>query len=217
MPDLTRYPLCWPSGWKRAASRSRALFGKHSKQWDEQLKQSVQGSKSSISVADGVTRVLAELRCFGVCDGDAVISTNVPVRLDGLPRSDRGEPKDPGVAVYWELSRKKQCMAIDIYDRVADNLAAVAATLSALRAIERHGGGAILERAFQGFAQLPASIIAQRPWREVLNFNGGSVTAEQVKTRFRELAPSRHPDTGGSAEQMQELLAARDEALRELA
>jgi len=48
-------------------------------------------------------------------------------------------------------------MAIDIYDTVAGNLAAVAATLDAMRAIERHGGAQILKRAFQGFKALPSS------------------------------------------------------------
>ncbi|KVD37855.1 hypothetical protein WJ41_22830 [Burkholderia ubonensis] len=63
-----------------------------------------------------------------------------------------------GVAVYWETrAGARRVMAIDQYTRVADNLAAVAATLDAMRAIERHGGARILERAFTGFAALAAA------------------------------------------------------------
>lgn len=61
--------------------------------------------------------------------------------IDGFPRSGQSEPSDGGVAVYWLTSTgETKCIAIDRYDRVADNLAAVAATLDAMRAIERHGG-----------------------------------------------------------------------------
>ena len=78
-------------------------------------------------------------------EGDSIISTNLKLRLDGLPRSDQKEPDDPGVAVYWQrLSKPKKVMAIDLYDRIADNLAAIGATLNAMRAIERHGGALIL-------------------------------------------------------------------------
>ena len=45
-------------------------------------------------------------------------------------------------------------MAIDAYTRTADNLAAVAATLEAMRAIERHGGAQILERAAREIQQV---------------------------------------------------------------
>ena len=80
--------------------------------------------------------VLAELARLGIGEQDTVISTNVPTRLDGLPRSGAREPFDPGVAVYWqERSGARRVMAIDRYTTVADNLAAVAATLEAMRAI----------------------------------------------------------------------------------
>jgi hypothetical protein len=109
-------------------------------------------------------------------------------------------------------------MAIDIYDRVADNLAAVAATLDAMRAIERHGGAAILERAFTGFTALPAPIVAgmKRPWRDVLQL-GPKPPLHDVHGAYRRLASAHHPDReGGSDAKMAELNAARDEALKEI-
>ena len=95
---------------------------------------------------------------MGVLDDDLVISSDLQLRLDGFPKSSQREPDDPGVvAVYWIDAGESRCMAIDRYDRIADNLAAVAATLDAMRAIERHGGAEILNRAFTGFTALPSS------------------------------------------------------------
>ena len=175
--------------------------------------------KNSLSVWEGASRIHRELRALYVSELSCIISTNVPTRLDGVPRSDRAEPRDPGVAVYWtSKAGKKQCMAIDRYDRVADNLAAVAASLEALRAIERHGGGAILDRAFVGFAQLPAAIITQRPWREVFHVGPDDhLNTDAIKTRFSALARKLHPDKhGGSHDEMTELNAARAAALAEV-
>jgi hypothetical protein len=209
--DETRYPLCWPEGWKRTKQRTSASFGRSVENTNGKWKE-------KLSVWDSIQRIDREMRALKVPAGSCIVSTNIPTRLDGVPRSDRGEPKDPGVTVYWtSKAGKKQCMPIDIYDRVADNLAAVAATLESLRAIERHGGSAILDRAFSGFAQLPASIVTQRPWRDVLQFHPGTnVTAEMVRNAFRMLASKRHPDVGGSHDSMAELNAARDAALKEV-
>src|SRR5690606_21640176 len=137
------------------ARRTRAQFGRQT--------QSSYGSwktREGLTIAQALDRVRDELRRMGIHDDDLVDSTNLPLRLDGWPRSGQAEPADPGVVVYWtdrfDRSRPRRCMAIDRYDRVADNLAAIAATLEAMRAIERHGGAEILNRAFTGFTALPA-------------------------------------------------------------
>lgn len=140
---IPRQPLTWPEGWRRTTPANR-----HSGQFRNRA--------NRIQIGEAVKRVLYELSRLGIGDADAVISTNLRLRLDGLPRADQGEPIDSGVAVYWEdRNGKMKVMAVDQYDRVADNLAAVAATLEAMRAIERHGGGEILERSFTGFTALP--------------------------------------------------------------
>jgi len=121
------------------------------------------------------------------------------------------------VAIYWERGGKKQSMAIDHYTRVADNLAAVAATLEYPRGIKRHGGADILDRAFQGFAQLPAAIVTAEPWRAVLGFKlNESLNMADVDFRFRQLAKTAHSDTGGNDDAMRRLLQARADAKREL-
>ena len=79
-------------------------------------------------------------------------------------------------------------MAIDQYFRVADNLAAIAATLEAMRAIERHGGAEILDRAFTGFTALPAP---EQPFH-VLGVSA-TATDEEIETAYRRLAMQHHP------------------------
>lgn len=203
MSEKTAYPLCWPDGWKRTASRVRAAFNKKS-----------ETGLSRLSVADSVRRVLYELERMGFSDDDIIISTNVQLRLDGLPRSDR-EPMDPGAAVYWQVDKQHtRCMAIDQYDRVADNLAAIAATLEAMRAIERHGGAAILDRAFKGFLALPQH--ATQHWREVLGISGPA-TRELITSRYRALLKLHHPDIGGTDAKFLEITQAREAAELEIA
>lgn len=210
----TRYPLCWPANWKRTQTRIGAQFGKTNSGYDAGTRKYT--GKSRLSISDAIDRIADELRRFGVKAETVIISTNLPLNIYGAPRGDRGEPSDPGAAVYWTQKGKSQCMAIDRYTRVADNLAAIAATLDALRAIERHGGGSILDRAFIGFAALPASI--KRPWRDVFSITEHEhLNADALKTRYRALARQFHSDHGGSDEKMAELNAAYEEAQREIA
>ncbi len=214
--NITRYPLCWPANWKRTANRSRAQFGKVSRRFDPSTNSRRYEGKSRLSIEDSFRRIEYELERFGVDVSTVNVSTNLRVNMRGIPTGRDGEPADPGAAVYWTLHGRPQCMAIDRYDRVADNLAAIAATLEALRAIERHGGGSVLERAFMGFAELPASIGA-RPWREVLGFaRDHTPSRELIETQFRGMARTVHPDAGGTDRKMAELNAARMEALLEV-
>ena len=144
-----------------------------------------------------------------------IISTNVEPTLAGRPRSNQAQPQDPGVAVYWRKDSKDthKVMAVDRYTSVEQNLAAIAATLEAMRAIERHGGAVILERAFTGFLALPEP----NTWRAVMGWQPGHAPElAQVRTRYRMLAQERHPDRGGSDAQMVELNWAMAEAEKEL-
>ena len=193
MTTIPAYPLQWPAGWSRtpATQRTRARFGRAGRArtagvWEYGRR---------LTVAEATERVLSELARMGAGD-DVVISTDLALRLNGLPRSGQREPADPGAAVYWRDPRvdgcPTRCMAIDRYDRVADNLAAIAATLDAMRAIERHGGAAILDRAFTGFAALPAPANEQ-PWHVVLGCPAHAST-DTVRTAYRRLRGLHHPD-----------------------
>lgn len=202
---MTKYPLSWPSGWKRtpAHQRYRAKFSKKGSS----------GWRDKLSIEQATQRVRAELQRMSIYEGNVIISTNLILRNDGLPRSGQPEPKDQGAAVYWKKHAWKthKVMAIDQYDRVADNLAAIAATLESMRAIERHGGAIILERAFTGFDALPSP----NDWRHVMGFENTPTYAD-ARGRYLALAVKRHPDNGGTNEAMSELNRAWEEAQREL-
>lgn len=213
---ISAYPLQWPAGWKRCETRKRAKFSRGTSAPSytpagESQRYSTRQTSLTIEVA--TKRVLAELTRFGVKYGDFVISTNLALRLDGMPKTGQGEPRDPGVAVYWnDALGKPKVMAIDIYDRCADNLAAVAATLDAMRAIERHGGAAILERTFTGFTALPPP----RSCWEVFGVQRANVRdREELKSLYRRLAMERYPDRGGSQDAIAELNSAYAEAKRQ--
>lgn len=214
----TRYPLQWPVGWKRTPASSRA-YGRFAKKRTETRRYSDGTSHSwlrtdDVTIGEATQRLLTELERMGVREDDVVISSNLQLRLDGLPRSGQAQPADPGVAVYWRDAGQDRCMAIDLYTKVEQNIAALAATIDAMRAIERHGGAAILDRAFTGFTALPAPIVAgmARPWWEVLGVPRDA-SKDQVTTAYRRLASDAHPDKGGTAERMAEINRARDEGL----
>lgn len=209
---ITAYPLAWPAGWKRGPGHKFGRFGT-STSMKSSYSDNYYRQRKQITIAEAVSRVRSELGRMGLRDDDMVISTNVALRLDGLPRSDQREPDDSGAAVYWtDKSGATRCMAIDCYTRVADNLAAIAATLDAMRAIERHGGAEILDRAFTGFTALPGPDAAEH-WSTVLCVARTASRAE-IDTAYRTLRSKHHPDRGGDAEAFQRVQRAYEEATR---
>lgn len=210
MPGIfTPYPLQWPQGRPRkpVGARKRATFGKkiNNGRWQE---------TKDLTVADALGRLQDELDRIGA--RYPVVSTNLETRLDGLPRSGQAEPRDPGVALYFDLAGKPHCMPCDTYDRVADNIAAIAKHIEATRAIERYGVASMSEM-FAGFTALPAPGV-RRSWRQVFGFGPSEqISKSYLNDRFRAKSKAAHPDTpGGSEEAMIELNQARTEALKEI-
>lgn len=190
-------PLTWPAGWPRTPGEQRTYgrFGKRDRGT------SGWAMLKSVTVADGTKRVLEQLQMMRC--SSPIISTNLKLRKDGLPLSDQREPADPGVAVYWtDRKGTDRCIALDRYSRVADNLAAVAATLEAMRAIERHGGSEILDRTFTGFTALEHT--PTRSWWVALGVPQDA-SAAAVESAYRRLRSLHHPDRGGDADTFHEI------------
>lgn len=197
--NVDAYPLTWPDGYGRTKRPQRSRF---------------RDTTSFGYVRDGL---IDELRKLGATK--VIISTNIEINRNGLPYSGRKEPNDSGVAAWFFMDKETRVIACDAWKTVRENMAALRNTVAALRGIDRWGASQILDRIFRGFAALPAPMVTQRNWRDVLGYDHDdhSVTGAMVKDRFRSLAKTKHPDYGGSVEEFAELQAAYEEALIDLA
>lgn len=210
MESVEAYPLQWPAHVQRTpdAERKRASFGRmgrtEGRSWS---------TKNRLTIAQARDRLLDELDRLGA--ELPVISSGLRVRGDGFPVSKQRQPDDPGVAVYFLLDGEQHCMPCDRWDRIEDNIAAVAKHVEALRGIDRWGVGSV-KAAFAGFKALPApegAMVKPRRWWEVLNLRPNA-SATDIRRQHRALAVTAHPDKGGSEAMMAEINAAREEGLR---
>lgn len=177
------FPLLWPEGWPATPSHKRTR------------------ARYTVTYERAIRHLVDELRRMGA--RGVVISTNVPIRRDGLPYSDFAKRRidNPGVAVYF--TRKgdggQQVIACDKYVRVEENVRACGLTIEALRAIERAGASELLDRAFQGFKALPAAGEGtSASWWNVLGVHPQADLATAQRA-YRDLARQHHPDAGGDA------------------
>jgi hypothetical protein len=193
LKSINAYPLQWPVGWARCKFPKRSPY--------------------KLPLERALQELTTELRLFRA--KEFVVSSNVEPRLAGLPRGPAAAT-DCGVAVYWEDQQgRPRVMACDAWDSVRGNVRAVAVTINALRQIERSGASQLLERAFTGFAALPADAGASS-WRAVLEVPEGAAGQAAIEAAYRKRAREVHPDKGGSTEELIRVNRARDEALREL-
>lgn len=206
----TAFPLAWPFGWPRtlAGRRDAAPFHTTTK-----IVYPSGGSgtrRRDITVEAARRRLSDELDKLGA--REVILSTNIEMRLDGQPRSNRRDPDDPGIAVYFKRKDQPIVMACDRWDTCAGNIAAIAGHIEAIRRIERYGVGS-LDRVFTGYAALPApGEHAKRPWWNVLGFESMPADIETVTISYKSLARRHHPDAGGNSTEMAELTAAMAEA-----
>lgn len=178
MKEIEAFPLTWPDGWKRSTYRERSRF----------------------KVTPGYARdaLFSELRRLGA--QKIILSSNVALRNDGLPYSNRRSPGDPGVAVYFQYKNKAMVFACDQWCSVEENTWAIAKTIDAIRGIERWSASEMLEKAFTGFQALPAPQ-TKEPWWETLGIPKDAPW-ERISRRFRELSIEHHPDKGGDHDRM---------------
>jgi hypothetical protein len=191
--NINSFPLSWPIGWARIKSHqiSRSRF-------------------KSPSMDAACREVIKQLRMMHIPDWKVIISTNVKTRQDGMPYSNLRQPDDKGVAVYFKRGNKDHVFAADQYDRVEDNLWAIAKSLDAMRAIERYGVTQVMDRVFSGFAALPEKATS-RTWYQVLGVVEHAPTLEIIE-KYRSLAKLFHPDAnGGASEGFLELQEAYDQ------
>jgi DnaJ-like protein len=179
-----QWPLQWPIG------RPRIQQGR--------------SSRFKTDFLSAVQLLRTEARRLGA--DHLVISSNMELRPNGLPYMDRREPEDEGVAVYFIYKEQPMCFACDMWDKVGDNIYAIARTMKALRGIERWGAGEMFRQAFTAFTapsmpKSPHEILGVRP----------DATRQEIDAAYRRKAKLFHPDApGGSDSAMVALNKARD-------
>lgn len=189
MQTPQRRPLFWPSGWPRSTSRQAASFGKMVKGNGEAY-----AGRKSLTPGEAMKRLEAELDALGA--GDPLLSTNLELNLSGQPRGDKADPTDPGAAVFFVWKGQKYELACDKWNRVADNIAALAKYVEALRGMDRWGVGSV-KQLLTGFIALPAP----EQWWHVFDCSRNADRAT-IEAAFKKAAMAGHPDRGGSDAQM---------------
>lgn len=185
---IEAFPLQWPPGRPRSKYPERSRF---------------EGT-----LGRAIRDVQDEVRRLG--GAQLVISSNLPLRRDGMPYANASQLADRGVAVYFRYKKRPMCFACDRWNKIEDNMRAISHTIAALRGIERWGTGQMVEQAFTGFVALPAP---EQPW-QVLGLDTSNPTPEQIEDAYRCLAMRHHPDRGGDAQEMARINAARDALLQ---
>lgn len=174
-----KFPLVWPAAYPRSQRRIRAKFN----------------TRAFTAAVQGIYHELRLLGASGI-----VVSTNIPIRNDGLPYANPPRIEDPGVAVYFSLRGQPRSMACDKWDLVDHNAHALALTIDAMRGLDRWGASQMLDRVFQGFAALPAPA-AEISWWESLRCPR-EWSLDNVEAQYKRLIKTAHPDLGGSHEAM---------------
>lgn len=191
MAGESPFPLNWPAGWPRASSRKASPFRSNA-------------GRDRLRIGDAIRRLMPELDRLNA--RDVIISCNVRPHL----YDQAGIVSDPGVAVYFFVDGAPTVLACDKWDRVADNMAAIAAHVEAMRGQERWGVGSRAQ-AFAGYKALPPMPTGPA-WWEVLGL-GPEAKGQIVKDRYRELCRQHHPDRpNGNPALMAALAAAYQEA-----
>jgi hypothetical protein len=138
------------------------------------------------------------------------------IRMDGWPLG-RATPSHPAVIVSLRDGENRPLsFPCDRYDQYADNLRAIALSLEALRAVDRHGVTKRGEQ-YQGFKALEAP----RPWTiedsaAFVSIKSGTPAtvimhdAASWKTAYRVAASTLHPDAGGNPHEWELLNKAKE-------
>jgi hypothetical protein len=191
MSPTEAFPLTWPVNRPRTGSPQHSRF--------------------EITLGKAIKEVSQEVTRLG--GTELIISSNLPLRRDGLPLANCPAPRDRGVAVYFTYKRRPMCFACDRWLSVDENMHAIAKTIDALRGIQRWGSGQMVEQAFTGFLALAAP---EQPW-QTLGLTTSRPTREQIDEAYRRLALQHHPDRpSGDAQAMAKINAARDELYRNM-
>lgn len=175
------YPLQWPKDFPRSKVFQGAAFQQN---LDKAMK-----------------ALEREMRLMGATN--LVLSSNVSL--------GEKNPSDKGVCAYFTWDKLELAIPCDKWDKVHDNVYAIAKTIEAMRGMERWGAKHMIRQMFIGFKALPERTGAvYRSWWEVLGVDQG-VTLDVAREAYLALAKTHHPDKGGDRAKWDELERAYQE------
>lgn len=188
------YPLRWPSERPRSQERKQALFR------DGGRALTLTRARGRLQSQIGMMTTVGHSYRFT----ETILSTNIRFTASGARDQNvsRRDPDDPGVAFYFKLDRHPHVLACDRWFTVADNIAAIAAHIAALRGQERWGV-ADLRQAFAGHVAPPLP----DPWWVILGITRDA-PKDAVTAAYRKMAKTAHPDAGGNRAAWDKLNAA---------
>jgi hypothetical protein len=198
---IEKFPLQWPVAYHRTKWPEYSRFG----------------NQSFAKCRDEIFKQLCLMLDY-YDKKTIVLSTNIPLRQDGLPYANYRQPDDKGVAVYFQYKKESIVICCDRWNKIEHNLWACAKTIEAMRGIERWGVSDFLKRSFTGFNALPPKQeeVKKRDWWIVFGYEHMpgrmSWDWEGVQGQYKSLAKKHHPDIGGSVVAFQELNTAYEEA-----
>ncbi len=207
MQDIEAYPLRWPLGYPRTKYPKLSPFKKTRYDYDlgKTLRRTLEAER---------TFLRTELRLLKA--KNVVVSTDIPLRQDGEFYSQRRNPDDPAIAVYFVLGDQQKVIACDAWNNIQDNIRAIARTIKNLRGLDRYKCTDIMKGVFSGLEErmLPAAGEGSgAAWWDVLEIDMGA-SADEIDRAFKRLAKLHHPDVpGGSADTYHTISEARLQGL----
>lgn len=188
------YPLDWPADRPRTEplARKPGKFLRRTSSFEKPTQLTIESAVNRLITE--VTRISAQIQ---------VLSSNIERRQDGGFRSSRiPGGVDPGVALYLRRKGQDLVLACDRYDHPTQNVAAIAAHIDALRAIERHGV-ATVEQMMVGMLALPAP--PGEPWYERL---GRPASFQQARAEYARLTELQEPNDSAAHRELTEAITA---------
>jgi len=193
MSIIPPYPLQWPQGVDRTpiGRRERSPF--------------------RTGYPKAVDNVVKALNGF---QKDSGFKIEHPVLSSNVDLMGRLAEPDSGVAAWFLMDGQYVCFPVDRFNDAASNVQAIYHIIEARRVEVRYGGPRFIRQAFRSFLALPAPVGSH--WSDLLCVSR-SATKDEIEAAYRAAAKDKHPDRGGTHEEMSALTAARAAALKELA
>lgn len=175
-------------------------------------------SKFSVTLAQAINDIEQELEDRVEVD-DWRLSTAAPHRQkDGRPYAN-ANPDDPGAVVRWSMDGEQYAVACDYYSGLRDNVRAIGLYLREKRKMDtrpvKTGQSEFATARLPGeeaYGGRENALAVEPEPHEVLGV-AEDAPDSVVNAAVQELKKEKHPDNGGSAEELQRVLKAEEKLL----